>query len=163
MTTAENSKQLIVEAFPASKPPRRTEITDMGREREMVDDEVREFIDAFVGKRWTELNDDIVRENSLNIALLSEKAFKYYLPAFLLTSLNQRSLSGSNALPFTLSNLCPFDSEGESNDRSLSRFKLFNKAQKRAIRSFLEFVVMDKSIIYRTEEAQSALDGFWRK
>jgi hypothetical protein len=98
---------------------------------------------AFKGKHWKQLTPRELRYNEL--AFLSREALQFYLPAYLMGSLNDYGeTTYGDILPSTVLSLMLPDGDTAEDQRlrqrELKRFAIFTPAQKRAVRSFLEYV-----------------------
>jgi hypothetical protein len=96
---------------------------------------------AFKGKHWKELTPDEMHWNEM--AFLSREGLHYYLPAYLLASLEDHDGTlNEDIRPLTIYGLILSpDTSRKHHLRAsqLKEFEVFTPAQKRAIRSFLEY------------------------
>jgi len=117
---------------------------------------------AFKGKHWKQLTPQELRYHGL--AFLSPKALHFYLPAYLIGSLyDYGETTYTDILPSTVLSLTLADG-GTAQDqmlrqRDLNRFAVFTPTQKRAIRSFLEYV--RDELPGEGDESRKALELYW--
>lgn len=120
---------------------------------------------AFRGKHWKQLTPLELRNNEL--VFLSPKALPFYLPAYLLGSLNDYGdTTYGSILEHTVFSLMLTDGdtaeERMSRQREQKRFAALTPAQKRAIRSFLEYARDElPDEFYHGEEPRKALELYW--
>jgi hypothetical protein len=120
---------------------------------------------SFKGKHWKQLTPLELRNNEL--AFLSPRALPFYLPAYLLGSLHDYGgTTYGGILEHTVFSLMLTDGdtaeERRSRQQDMERFEAFTPAQKRAIRSFLEYVRDElPDEFYHGEEPRKALELYW--
>ncbi len=92
----------------------------------------------FAEKKWNEVNEEIIEKNYDNLPLFSPEAFHYFLPAYLLYTLENFE---SDVAEFTLYSIAPDkhwkDKNGEVNDYHKRRFEPFDDAQMNVIHKML--------------------------
>ncbi len=119
---------------------------------------------AFKGKHWKQLTPQELRYHGL--AFLSPEALHFYLPAYLIGSLyDYGETTYTDILPSTVLSLTLADG-GTALDkmlrqRDLKRVAVFTPAQKRAIRSFLEYVRDELPEL--GDDPQKALALYWSR
>jgi hypothetical protein len=132
------------------------------------DPECNEIATAFAGKRWTQITPEILREFSQSLPLLTSPAFRYFLPAYMIGTIDpQVDLSG--ARDFVVFNLTPPGARtGWQADLFRARAELFTTEERDAIRSFLELMEQQKRAEWESEgrhaplkELQQAI-RFWK-
>ncbi|HEX8437865.1 DUF6714 family protein [Archangium sp.] len=120
------------------------------------------LVEAFKGKHWKQLTPRELRYNEL--AFLSREALQFYLPAYLIGSLyDYGETTYGDILPSTVLSLLPPDGNTAEDQmlrqRELKRFAVFTPPQKRAIRSFLEYV--RDELPEQGDEPRKALELYW--
>jgi hypothetical protein len=154
--TADEIARALHAAFDDVKLPR---VLDARRHAEVVD------MGAALGRRpWQELTlAELVRHRAA-LGMLDAEAFRYYLPAYLLASLDRDGAGFSDDLRhaalWVLSPRLRKDEPGAAHEQLfLARVEALDEAQRAAIRRYLRFVRA------QTERpgAFSALDpaGYW--
>ena len=91
-------------------------------------------------RKWQDLELNELVRNHESVFFLTPEALRYYIPAFLLSSvLNYKE---ANPIPDTLIFLLtpPATEDPASRIRFNARFGQFNKAQRQTIKAFLEFI-----------------------
>jgi uncharacterized protein DUF6714 len=115
------------------------------------DPECREIARAFVSKRWEDVSPDMLREHAQALPLFTPSAFRYYLAAYMIASIDP----GPEAE--TLRDLATFNLTPPRRDRAWrseffdSRASQFTTAEKGAIRSFLEWVEASKRAAWKSQ------------
>ena len=93
------------------------------------------------GKRWDEVPAAFVRDNSLSLALLEERALVAFLPAWLLRSVEKFDRENL-VLEFTVYFLCPGTSGEYWDDESLSKLvEPFDVTQRILVGDFLRAIL----------------------
>jgi hypothetical protein len=113
----------------------------------------RQSARAFAGKRWTEVTSDMVRVHSQALPLLTPSAFRHYLPAYIMATIDAPD---SEALrDFVVFNLAPpRRPTGRNADFFQARAGQFSTAEREAIRSFLELMDERRSAEWRSQGAE---------
>lgn len=109
--------------------------------------------ETFRGKHWKEVSPETLFFYKNSIPFLSADAYRFYLPAFMLASLDNQDI-----LEFVLYSLDP-----KSNIDETAFFRKagrLNKPEKIAVKLFLEFI-KDKYSRDYPQEPSSALQHFW--
>jgi hypothetical protein len=123
--------------------------------------ESAELLKDFLGKKWKDLTIDlIVPKHGNDLFLLTNEAYRYYLPGFMLLMLN--SFYESDILAdAVISSLNPFFSEL---DRFLKRISEFSTPQKKVIKEFLEYIKDTHSgdSPFFKKDVEQALE-YWKK
>lgn len=159
------SKQDIIAAIHATFPlyPLPQRITDSyagGPEGHYVDQ-------IFTGKAWNDLNYESIREQYNDgppynaLFHLCPEAWAYYLPIYLLASLNgndAEDISGTIIRGF----LIPKHPTDKQEPLGFSRTKELTHQQKRVITSYLEHF-KDKTLNYTRESIEYALNTYWHQ
>ncbi|MBW3635626.1 MAG: hypothetical protein KY445_04050 [Armatimonadetes bacterium] len=96
----------------------------------------------FRGQSPTTLEKDVIEWHHDSLPLLSPKAYHFFLPAYLFQALDDAHSGVTEMLLYSL----------DSTEKK--RLKLFNKDQKEAIRSFLNWLQSVNE--YRDEEVENA-------
>jgi hypothetical protein len=114
---------------------------------------------AFKGKRWAELSVDFLRRHADSIFFFTPEAYRFYLPAYLLSIIG--SYRESDVMPVTvLHSLTP--PEGSTRNTPFERrARVFDAQQRGAIRAFLQFLMDKHSVDLPGYDPQAAL-AYWR-
>lgn len=109
-------------------------------------DECYEIRKTFAGSDWKTIDPKVLEENFGIISLFSSQAFHYFLPAYLIYSLNRFSEKDNTTLEFTVYAITPGKEAVENRfDYWRERFEEFNSEQMSCIYEFLDFVRQDES------------------
>lgn len=143
-------RQTVTAAFSAVGVPKK--VAPEGPERAMLDRVLR-------GKEWNRLTrPEIARLNDC-LLLLTPRAFRYYLPAFIMAALDELE-SGETPggiAQVVIFALTPRAGRSEAFDDRVSGLTV---PQRRAISQFLE--IMDRHGRWLVSDAaEAALSGFW--
>jgi hypothetical protein len=120
---------------------------------------------AFKGRHWKELTPDEMHWNEM--IFLSREGFHYYLPAYLLASLEDyNGTLNEDIRPLTVYGLTLSAEDTPLHRRlresRLKDFEVFTPAQKRAIRSFLEYARDEWTDEFPGgDEPKQALERYW--
>jgi len=99
--------------------------------------------DSFLPFESTDLPDNIIEEQFCHLPLLSDKAYRYFLPAYLRCALKEPHLS---VMEFVLFSLLPND---VSDENWIARRKgTFTEKEIDAVREFLLYVQKSKILVY---------------
>jgi hypothetical protein len=98
-------------------------------------------------KRWRDVPDSAIEECQDVFCYLDPKGFRYYIPAYMIWSLQNYESNSAMSTIYALS----------ASNRD--RFGLLDPAQREAICAFLEYVAES----YDDDSARMALDRYWRK
>jgi hypothetical protein len=156
MTSKENLDALsreILEAFPKLTPPPTENLTS---HRCPECDGVR---DDFSGVEWWAAENKLLDDNYDDLPLFTPEAFHYYLPAFLLRSLDQFE-DDSSVLQFTIYSLSPTKTPTDD-PRYRERLSWFTPKQVAAISGFLKCVLADEELYNYYADAERGLQKFW--
>lgn len=153
MNNDEIEKELtknIVNAFGNTSIPKDDEIVINSDNSESFEVESK-----LKGKHWKDLSDETVYDLRLNLPRLTAKAFCFYLPAYLIASL--QSANGGEILEYVIFNLDP--QEGESKKEAfIDRIKYFNHSQIEVIKYFVKYY--KESMSYNSSD-DNRLNNFW--
>ncbi len=129
-------KQKILKAFAAVPYP--AEIV------EHECDECRSLRKDFADKNWRTIEPKIIENNYDKIPLFSPTAFNYFLPAYLIYSLDNFSVENKTNTEFTIYALAPLKKNIRENfEYWKERFEGFNFEQLDCIYDFLSLVAED--------------------
>jgi hypothetical protein len=142
--------------------------------------EADQVADFLRGRAWQEVTyrnlvEDYSGDHRAVLYFMSPKAFRYYLPVLLITTFDylleasdkdaearaDEIYAAHSSLAFALTRPESVEDQAWFDER----VEGFSAAQKTAIRSFLEFVLVEHSNIDPSplaEQALAALDGYWR-
>lgn len=113
----------------------------------------------FEGKGWWEISADLLRDNYDALPLFTARAYRYYLPAYLINALSDftpRNL----VLEFAVYSLSP--TKTKSDDPRISeRRSQFSTSEKALIRRFLSLILEDENMYGLFNDAELALRKFW--
>lgn len=116
--------------------------------------------DNFCEQKWWLVKDCLVDNNYDKLPLFTSVAYHYYLPAFLLRSLDNFN-DDSLVLQFVIYSLGP--PGATANDRIVrERLSFFSPEQCSIIINFLESVLNNEEMAYEHPDAERALNEFWR-
>lgn len=118
------------------------------------DGDIAEFYGA---PDWRELSDELLIRSYAASAFFSAAAFRYYLPAFMVWSLSHAE-SPEYLAEATLRALDPGAPSEPLHDFQVSKFALFDAAQRRAVGDFLEAFTRDDDL---GPLAEAALSAYW--
>lgn len=153
LNAAEEVRKQIESAFLTNTYPGDKKLVIDGEE----DPECRFIKLNLIGKHWQDLLQEphFTAVHNVSLSFMTDKAFIYYLPAFLIASLDwyEADMLGIT----TIFELAP----PPLGSLSLERAKKFNKMQKDAIRSFFKFLCDEYSEEFPDKLPQRALDKYW--
>jgi hypothetical protein len=145
--------QEILDGFGKSEPPRPDQITAADILESL---EVR---DSFSDVKWWAAEDSLIEKNYDNLPLFTPEAYRYYLPAYLLYSLEHFD-RGNLPLEFTIYSLSPTQTSRDDPWYG-ERIKQFTSQEVTVIRKFLEQILADEMLYNFYESAERALRKFW--
>jgi hypothetical protein len=120
-------------------------------------DECREVRRTFLNKNWKTIEPKILEENFGIVPLFSPEAFRYFLPAYLIYSLEHFSEKYDTVCEFTIYGVSPSKEAIETRlDYLQQRFKNFTSEQMSCIYEFLNYVRNDENFESFSEEAKQA-------
>jgi hypothetical protein len=155
-------KNRIAGAFPAGSPP---EYDDLTKSPSI---EGRGMANFFNSKQWTEvtfesLRDGYPHEEAATMAFMTPKAFAYYLPAFMIMSIDDSRLNLSDVIVWKLlaaeKGLVGLDGVEEI-------ASYLNDDQKRVVAEFLQYMAVahrEASEPPDLRDAEHALRVYWHK
>jgi hypothetical protein len=154
----EHLKNEIIKAFSETEQPAKDNIALHECE------ECRGVREDFANVKWQEAINELLENNYDKIPLFSPQAFNYFLPAYLLYTLNNFDDEFSEVCEFTLYALTPDKSwrnqNGDISSYWTEKFKLFTFAQMNSVYQFLELAKQNP--IYRYNDASSIERAFDR-
>lgn len=120
-------------------------------------------IRPFYGVRdWRSIDSHLIETSDAALCFFSPAAFQYFLPAFMVWTLDNCSTSDSFTVDATIYSLDPTTSDGPQQRFMLSKYALLSDQQRRAIVVFLE--QMSKNPDHcDAEAAESALAKYWKR
>ena|ERR1051325_810264 len=149
----EGLRQKILAAFPKIAPPLPENLT------EHRCDECDGVRDDFSGVEWWSADNTLIDENYDDLPLFTPEAFHYYLPAFLLRSLDSFD-PDNEVLQFSVYGLSPTKTPVDA-PRYRARLNLFTPEQNSAVASFLEQIQMDERFYNYYADVERGLGKFW--
>jgi hypothetical protein len=141
-------------AFGSTQAPSKAEMLD-----ERLSDE-SEIIHLMSIRRWQDVKPETLMKLHSALPALSPKAFKFFLPAFMVWAIENRFKSDSFTLDSTIYALNPFF-RGKLNSYAQSKLEGFCKEQVSIIITFLELMASDEGGNADRDSARSALDRYW--
>lgn len=143
----ETVRASIARAFARAKPPPDEQIV-VAEPRE--DPECAEIAEAFQGKHWEDVSAAVIQHHADSLPLLTPLAFRYYLPAYMLASLEspRDDFYPDDILSFLLFDLVP-------PRRRSARAQLFSADERRAIAAYLKLVAQRREAEWREIPAQA--------
>lgn len=96
---------------------------------------------SFAGLSWREVGAEVLEENYDKLPLFSPAAFRHFLPAYLLHSLEHFEFAG--VCEYTLYQLTPGKEDGASAAFYAARFEPFTPEQMEAVYAFLDLALRD--------------------
>lgn len=146
-------RQEILEVFPKVDPPHSDNITS---------DDYGESLHVrlnFSGVSWWLAKNKLIDENYDKLPLLTSEAFHYYLPAFLLHSLEWFD-PDNLTLEFTIYGLSPTKTSRDDPWFS-ARLIRFTPYQIHVVRKFLNCILSDPVMYSFYKNAERGLNKFW--
>jgi hypothetical protein len=147
----ERLKNEIIKAFSETEQPAKDNIALHECE------ECRSVRKDFANVKWQEASNKLLENNFGQIPLFSPQAFNYFLPAYLLYTLNNFDDEFSDVCGFTLYALTPDktwkNKNGDISSYWIEKFSLFTSAQMNCIYQFL--ALAKQNPIYRYDNANS--------
>jgi hypothetical protein len=124
--------------------------------------ECKELESDFLGKRWYEVDKDIIRKQCFHICLFNAEGFHYYLPAYLTCALSGDDVDydvGFNAVLFLGGMVSEHPKDADLIKDQASHF---NSKQVSTVIAFLEhFALSDDAEEDDKERAFEALNAVW--
>lgn len=120
----------------------------------MDDNDIAEFYGA---PDWRDLAGEMLVRNYAAPAFLSAAGFRYYLPAFMIWSLRNAGRPEYLA-EATLRAFDPGGAGEPLHSFQVSKFALFDSAQRKAVVTFLETFIADDDL---GSLAEAALENYW--
>lgn len=115
------------------------------------------LVERFTNERWQDLTPEMLTYSSLYF--FTAEGFQYFLPAFLLTSLDEENVELRGRVVRALAPHTPGDAAQEA--AFLERIRLLSPVQRAAVRAFLEVVNATYADEFRRSPAALARDGYW--
>lgn len=142
----------ILEVFPKTPPPPFEEVTGHRCP------ECNALRDDFNGVKWWEAEHTLIDENFGKLPLFTPRAFHYYIPAFILRSLEKFN-PYDEVLEFVIYSLYPSEKIADL-EWFEQRKELFSEQQISIIVQFLNSVLLDTNMQINYSDAEKALT-FW--
>lgn len=147
----------IESAFADAPKPDPTDIVNS-----MLSEEPMEIAVQFRGRDWRNIGPGLLSRNGSALSFFSQKAFRYYLPAFMIADL---AGTGSNADPvFHLTH--HLTGQADPGERinwrayATDRFSVFSRKEREAIAAYLEYRA--KAGSFPIGGIERALENYWR-
>lgn len=123
-----------------------------------------EHMEGFIGKKWTEIDADFLKDGrETSLAVMTHKAIRYYIPAFILACLEDEKVFFGASILYTL-NPWQEDYGSAMESRIMELFECFNPLtlrQKKAIRNFLLYI-NETGDDHCKKHSSSALKHYWQ-
>jgi hypothetical protein len=146
----EQLRQTILATFPMADPPPHNEITSHPC------DECAEVASDFSGVKWWSADPVLIDENFDDLPLFTPRAYRYYLPAFLLRALD--SFDPDNLV----TEFCIFDLSGDPHDDWYrKRIEQLTSDEAAISATFLRYICSDARFGRFHSDAASALREVW--
>lgn len=126
------------------------------------DDVVSEAGTFDVEKHWREIADAKVEKFTDTLSFMDAEGFRFHIPCFMTWTL-QNAHSSSDAVDATLSSLDLNFAGGQFKEFHSSMWSLLTDEQRKAIASFLTYIVEAKSESYHGYVAANALLQYWNR
>lgn len=142
----------VQRVFPKEPPPPAKDLT--GHRCEECD----QLQADFSGKKWWEINGELVEENSGQLPLFTPIAYYYFLPAYILNALSKFNDDG-----FVLEYLIyswGYSSDPHSVEYYAERRAVLNDEQREVVREVLRTVLADEELSIHHEDAKRALNFY---
>jgi hypothetical protein len=121
--------------------------------------ECNQTAEDFKGKQWTELSFGFLRAHCDSIFFLTPEAYRFYLPAYLLASvLRYRE---ADVIPSNIVYSLTPPREGADTSIFRERAEYFDRNQRKAIKSFLEFLQAEHGSDFPFRDPEVALKKYW--
>ncbi len=126
--------------------------------------ESQDIAKAFRGYHWRSLRFDTIFYHRDSLPFLSPQAFRFYLPAYLITAIRHYE-DGDTLFEFVVYQLTPPRDKRDKREWKWFRqnVEVMNAAQSDAICRFLEYVQRRYPNDFPNGEPQYALDTYWRQ
>jgi hypothetical protein len=130
-------------------------------------DEDLERLAEFKGKHWKDLTFEfLVPSHYSSMTFFTTEAFQFYLPAYLVVAAEYYFESDALSINIIRDLVLPYEGKYEKWQRNCDefykRFKPLNAEQKRAIKSFLEFIRDMYSEDIPCNDHLLALERYWQ-
>ncbi|MEA5514770.1 DUF6714 family protein [Nodularia sp. UHCC 0506] len=154
----ENLIREIEGAFSTSQYPRDDQLVYDNSGNHL---ECEEIARDFRGKDWKTIPLETLRYNADSLLFFTPQAYRFYLPAYLLASIQfyREADIITNNVVYSLT--AP-EEQGFEMKRFLLRVSFFSLTQKSAIRSFLKFLLTKHSGNFPLGDINTAIERFWR-
>ncbi len=104
-------------------------------------------VEELLPNNWQDTNDKLIENLSDVLSFFDEKGYRFYLPAYILWTINNYETSNSTSIDSTMFSLIP-------STFNLSRREFFTRKQSEAICKFLRFMSIDDNYgVYNTFES----------
>lgn len=110
---------------------------------------------------WREASSQMIEREDAALCFFSPAAFRYFLPAYLIWTLNNYDTSESPTVNSTIYSLDPTSARADLQPFMRSKYSLLSQAQRHAVIAFLEHMSARPDHC-DARAAESALTGFWR-
>lgn len=164
-------KRCIINAFKDLRPPASNMLVQGD------DGDSEDIQKAFNGKHWRDIDFDFVLyEFTESLFFFSPSAYRFYLPAYLMMTLDNYSKADiipdiiiatlqvpDNPTDDLFGKGKIFERLADDISRERSKFELFTPEQKHAIRLFLEYMAKNHKDDFHNNEPQEALKCYWNK
>ena len=111
-------------------------------------------------ERWSEIPGTVIARCHSALSFFDPQSFQFHLPAYMTWTLDNYLTSDSLSADMTIYSLLLYTEDEEVAARQLERFRIFDKAQREAIISFLRFAELNDDYL-DGHAARRALDNYW--
>ena len=147
----------IIKAFQNTKYPGDTDIVYDNSDENLESAEIRK---NFQQLEWQNVSHDILLYNRWSHGFFTDNGYRYYLPAYMLFVLDD--LKKSDVIPANLVVSLTASTSELSEAEFKARMDGFTLDQKKAIRSFLEYL-KDTNVTYSKNPPRKAIRQYWSK
>lgn len=150
----QNLRTQIIDAFSSVPRPCAGAVT--GHQCE----ECFELRDTFSPLNWETVPPEVIHDNSAQLSLFTHEAYRYFLPAYLLSCLD--NFAPDNLVcEFVIYSLTPDNGDENQKQWIADRHGLLDRKQKGAIAAFLEQVLATESFKDFHAEVADGLQRYW--
>jgi hypothetical protein len=149
----ESVRERILQAFPKLGPPLRERLT------EHRCDECDAVRDSFSRVEWWHARGSLIDSHFDNLSLFAAESFHYYLPSYLLRSLEAFDPE-NDVLQYSVYSLSPTHTPIDD-PRYCEKLNLFTPEQISAVASFLKLIGADERFYNYYADSERGLRKFW--
>lgn len=125
------------------------------------DEERRRLAEAFAGKHWWKMDSKVLYKYRQAIPLFEGLALRYYMPSFIVASLEAKNEDSEDMRSWVLMSLNPVSSSGCVIDSVIKEFDLFTSDQKAVISDFVQLFLQYPGLL--GESARTSFGAYWKQ